>query len=385
MKNRTFSLVFCLLVASLLLTACTPTASSAPATTAEPTVTSSVATPTPLSTTNAMPAPLTITDSTGRAVSLPSVPQRIVITGKALIIIADAVYIFPEAPQRIMALGSASQGTSNFIALIDPDYAGKAMIQQDAGAEQIAALHPDLVILKSYLAETVGAPIQALGIPVIYVDFETPEQYPRDLVILGQVFQNEPRAAEVAAYYQFNVELIQQAVSDVDARPRVLMLYYNDRDGNVAFNVPPLNWMQTRIVEMAGGDPVWTDANPGNGWTKVTFEQIAAWDADQVFIIAYNKNPSDVVAGLKADPNWQALRAVQDGKLYAFPADLYSWDQPDTRWILGLTWLAGRLHPEQFPGLDITAEARTFYQTLYGLDAAFFEQNIRPTFKGDLP
>jgi iron complex transport system substrate-binding protein len=177
---------------------------------------------------------------------------------------------------------------------------------------------------------------------------------------------------------------IKQVIGSGGTKPRTLLLYYNDKDGKVAFNVPPLGWMQTQMVQVAGGDPVWGDANLGSSWTQVTLEQIAAWDADRIFIIAYNKNPSDVVTGLKADPNWQALRAVQEDQLYAFATDLYSWDQPDPRWILGLTWLAGKLHPELFPGLNITSEAQTFYQSLYGLDATFFEQNILPTFKGDL-
>lgn len=329
--------------------------------------------------------PILITDALGRQVSLPAAPQRIVITGKALVMITDAVYAFPEAPSRIVGLGNAGQGTSNFIALIDPDYPRKAVLENNAGAEQIAALQPDLVLLKSYLAESVGAPIETLGIPVIYVDFETPDQYSRDLAILGQVFQNEARAAELVAYYQSQVDAVQQAVQDVIEKPRVLLLYYSDKDGSVAFNVPPLAWMQTQMVQMAGGEIAWANANLSNGWTQVILEQIAAWDADEIFIISYNTSASDVVAGLATDPNWQALRAVQSGRLHAFPADLYSWDQPDTRWSLGLTWLAGRLHPQLFPDLDMLAEARSFYQILYGLDQDFFEQYILPTFKGDLP
>lgn len=340
---------------------------------------------TPLAMQSDDPAPIVVTDALERTVTLPAAPQRIVITGKALVMIADAVYTFPEARERIIGLGNAGQGSSNFIALIDPGYDQKAVLENNAGAEQIAALQPDLVILKSYLAESVGNPIEALGIPVIYVDFETPEQYNRDLTILGQVFQNEVRAAEIIAYYQSRVAQIQQATQAVSSRPRVLMLYYSDKDGTVAFNVPPLAWMQTQLVQLAAGDPAWADANPGNGWAQVTLEQIATWDADQIFVIAYNTNSADVVAELETDPNWQALRAVQAGKLHAFPADLYSWDQPDTRWVLGLTWLAGRLNPELFADLDITAEAQRFYQNLYGLDAPFFEENIYPTFKGDLP
>lgn len=327
---------------------------------------------------------IVITDALGRQVSLPAPPQRIAITGKALFMIADAAYIFPEAPVRIVGLGDAGQGTSNFIALIDPDYESKAILAE-AGAEQIAALKPDLVILKSYLAETVGKPIEEIGIPVVYVDFETPEQYARDLAIFGGVFQNPGRAAEVATFYQDKTAQIQQAIGENAATPRVLMLYYNDKDGGVAFNVPPAAWIQTRMVEIAGGDPIWTEANLGGSWTQVTLEQIAAWDADQIFIIAYRQNSADIVATLKADPTWQALRATQNGQLHAFPGDLYSWDQPDTRWLLGLTWLAGKLHPESFPDLDMTAETQAFYQTLYGLDTDFFDIHIRPTFMGDLP
>ena len=331
------------------------------------------------------PDRIVIIDALERQVTLPAAPQRIVITGKALFMIADAAYIFPAAADRIIGLGDAGQGANNFIALIDPQYEAKAVLAGDAGAEQIAALQPDLVILKSYLAETIGQPIEEIGIPVVYVDFETPEQYGRDLAIFGQVFQDSARAAEAAAFYRDKTTQIQQVVGENAAAPRVLMLYYNDKDGNVAFNVSPAAWIQSRMVEMAGGTPIWTEANLGGNWTQISLEQIAAWDADQIFIIAYRQDPTEVVATLKTDPNWQALRAVQQEQLHAFPGDLYSWDQADPRWLLGLTWLAGQLHPESFPDLDISAEAQQFYQNLYGLDTAFFETHIRPTFMGDLP
>jgi iron complex transport system substrate-binding protein len=325
---------------------------------------------------------ITIVDALDREVVLPAAPQRIVITGKALFMIIDAAYSFPGAMERVIATGSTQQGSENFIELIDPDYAEKAILESGTGAEQIAPLQPDLVILKSYLADSQGAPIEALGIPVIYVDFETPEQYDRDLAIFGQIFDDTDRAVEIAAMYRERVDSIKETVSAAE-KPSVLLLYYNNKDGNVAFNVPPMSWIQTQLVNIAGGDPVWEDANPGSGWTQVTLEQIAAWDADQIFIISYFSSSDEVVEGLEADPNWQEIRAVKDDNLYAFPIDFYSWDQPDPRWYLGLGWLAGKIHPDLFPSLDVIAEAQDFYQTLYGLDTAFFEQNIQPVMKGD--
>ncbi len=363
--KKLFPLFLIATLAGLILNACAPT----------PAVPQEASTP----------EPIVVTDALGREVTLPTAPQRIVITGKALFMIADAAYLFPQASERIAGMGYAGQGSSNFIALIDPDYESKTILERDAGAEQIAALQPDLVMMKSFLAKKVGAPIEALGIPVIYLDFETPEQYDRDLAILGQVFQDPERAAEVAAYYQNTTDEIRQALDGAESKPDVLILYHNTKDGNTAFNVPPETWMQTRMVSLAGGNPVWTEANLGKGWTEVTLEQIAAWDPDQIFIIDYWNDPSETVAQLQSDPTWSALRAVQEGNLHAFPGDLYSWDQPDPRWALGLRWTAAQLHPDRFPRFDIVAQAQEFYQNLYGLDADFFEANIQPAFRGDLP
>jgi iron complex transport system substrate-binding protein len=328
----------------------------------------------------------TVTDALGREVSFDAVPQRIVLAGKALFMVADAIYTFPEAGTNIAALGSTAQGSGNFIPMIDPTFEAKISLDSGAGAEQIAAAQPDCVITKSTNAETLGASLEAISIPVVYLDFETPDQYQRDLATLGQLFQNPDRAAQVAAFYQERVNSITDRVSALedDQKPRTLILYYSDKDNAVAFNVPPMNWMQTLLVTIAGGDPVWQDANPGSGWTKVSLEQVAAWNPDVILIVAYFNPVDDVVTKLKADAQWQALSAVTNDRIYGFPKDVYSWDQPDSRWILGLTWVAGKLHPDLFPDLDIQEEAQTFYNELYGMDDASFESNIQPILTGDV-
>lgn len=329
---------------------------------------------------------ITVNDALGREITFEQPPQRIVLAGKALFMVADAIYLFPEAGKNIVALGSTGQGSGNFIPMIDPTFADKISLASDAGAEQIAAAQPDCVIMKSSNAEKLGKPLEELNIPVVYLDFETPDQYKRDLATLGQLFQNPARAAEVAAFYQGKVDSISQTVSSLtdDQKPRTLILYYNEKDGAVAFNVPPLSWMQTLIVQMAGGRPVWADANPVDSWTKVSLEQVAAWNPDIIFIVAYFNPVDDVVASLKADPQWQALDAVKNDKIFGFATDVYSWDQPDTRWILGLTWAAGKLHPDLFANLDIVKEAQTFYQKLYGIDEATFQKDLQPLMSGDI-
>ncbi|RPH61892.1 MAG: molybdate ABC transporter substrate-binding protein, partial [Chloroflexi bacterium] len=147
-----------------------------------------------------------VTDALGRAVRFAKAPEKIVLAGKALFMVADAIYLFPEAGKRIVALGSTVQGTGNFIPMIDPTFSAKITLDSSAGAEQIAAAQPDCVIMKSSNASSLGKALEAVKIPVVYLDFETPDQYPRDLKTLGQLFQNPDQAAKLAAYYKGKAE-----------------------------------------------------------------------------------------------------------------------------------------------------------------------------------
>jgi iron complex transport system substrate-binding protein len=326
------------------------------------------------------PGGLVVTDALGRSVSLPGPARRIAITGRAGFMISDAAYAFPEARERLVAVGRGNQGSEGLAPLVDPGFAAKAVFGPETGPEQIAALAPDLVLMKRALASRMEGPLSALGIPAVFLDFETPADFTRDIEILGQVLGNAGRAREILGYYETRRSKVAAALAGLGtgARPRVLLLYRTERDGDVAFNVPPPAWMQTAIVELAGGRAIWTDTALGKGWTKVGFEQIAAWNADRILLVTYSGDANEVRARLSADPQWRELRAVRAGKLASFPGDLHSWDQPTTRWILGLLWLAKSLHPERLPGLDLRAEVRSFYRDIYAMDQAAFERHIAP-------
>jgi iron complex transport system substrate-binding protein len=331
---------------------------------------------------------LTVTDALTRTTTFAKPPERIVAAGKAVRLTVDTLYVFPEARQRVVALEGRSPSMLEFLALVNPGIEQVQFLERDAGPEQIVATRPDAVILKSYLADKLGQPLEQIGIPVIYVDLETPDQFLRDLASLGQLFGNPARAEEVRAFFQTRVDRVSQALTglDDDQRPRVLILQHSDQGGEVAFSVPPLAWIQTAVVEMAGGQAVWGEAGLGSGWSVVNLEQIAAWNPDVIGIISYTGDPGAVTETLKADPNWQALQAVQAGHLVAFPTDFtgYSWDQPDTRWILGLTWLAKQLHPDRFTKVDMRQEIYDFFGQLYGLDKASVDAGIVPVLRGDI-
>jgi len=328
---------------------------------------------------------LEIVDSTGHITALAETPMNIAIAGRATVMVQDAVFMFPEASERIVALESRNQSAFAFLPVVDPGIYDKEIFEKNVGPEQIAAAQPDLVILKSFMAESIGQPLEQLNIPVVYLDLETPEAFYADIEVLGQVFGDRERADEITRYYQDRVEEVEGLVGGAAKKPSVLLLRYNEDGGEVAFSVPPASWLQTRLVTSAGGQPIWSDIEGGNGWTIVNLEQIAVWDPEQIYLIDYAGGASEIAAGLKTDPIWKNLQAVQSDQLYAFAYDFYSWDQPDTRWILGLQWLATKMHPDLTPDLDILEEINSFYQTLYFLDQETIDTAVLPLLTGDLP
>jgi iron complex transport system substrate-binding protein len=345
----------------------------------------------PMATVDVNPEPIedasfTVVDALGREVFFERAPERIILTGRAWFLLVDALYAFPEADERLVAMGMTNQGTLDFFDLVDNNFEGKALLSHEVNTEEMAAQQPEVVFMKSYLAESAGKPLEELGIPVVYLDLETPEQYQRDLATIGQIFQNEARTQEVMDYFQMMTDQVTAETEDLsdEERPSVLLVYYNETDGQAAVQVPPLSWMQTTMIEMAGGRPVWNDIELGNGWTKVNFEQIAVWNPDKIFVVSYKMPVEDAMDALLYDPNWQALNALNSGEIYAFPGDYFSWDQPDTRWVLGLNWLATKIQPDLFSDVDIEEMTFDFYATLYGLDADAFD-NVISRISGDYP
>jgi iron complex transport system substrate-binding protein len=330
---------------------------------------------------------LTVTDALDRTVQLEGSPERITVAGRAALLVVDALYLFPEGRERLVALEKRGQNIEGFLAIVDANWGEKTILEQNAGAEQIAPTTPDLVIAKSAMAEELGPPLDAVAIPVFYVDLETPEQFERDLAALGEVLGDPGRAEEVAGFYQERLDRIAEATAGLaaDARPSVLLIEYSDEEGTVAFSVPPAGWLQTTIVELAGGEPIWTEASEGGGWTVVGLEQIAAWDPDQIYVVDYNGDSDGIVEELQADSRWQALAAVQAGSIYGFPGDFISWDQPDTRWILGLTWLFTKVQPGLAGDVDVMEEVRAFFGEMYSLDSSVVEDEIVPRLFGSLP
>jgi iron complex transport system substrate-binding protein len=380
MKLNTSKVIVFSLITILMLSACVPTQSTVNE--ANPSVQemdqSESGQPEPAEPVATL---LEFVDATGRQISLSNFPERIVVAGKATPYVLDTIYLFPDAAKKLAALEVRGFDTQAFLELVDPNVTVKNMLERDAGPEQIAQYQPDLVIVKNISLGKLGAALEEISIPVMGLNLETPAFFYEDIRALGKVFGNSERAEEIIAYYQDIEAQISEMMNGLQdsERPSVLVLQYSEDGGEISFKVPPASYLQTTMVQNAGGNPTWLDVDGGaDGWIQVGLEQIAVWNPEVIFVVNYAGDSVETAGQLLTSPTWEGLKAVENEQVYGFPADYASWDLIDPRWILGQQWLATILQPERTAEIDLQAQVVSFYEKLYGLSETQIEESILP-------
>ncbi|MEM2998563.1 MAG: ABC transporter substrate-binding protein [Thermoproteota archaeon] len=298
-----------------------------------------------------------------------------VITGAGSWPIVTVAYMFPNA--KNVLYGLRGEVDCPLFRMVDPSIESKIVPTTSAtpNVEEIVAMNPDVVILKSTMKLTIGDSLEELGIKVVYVDFENLNSYIRDLRVLGKVFRNDDIAEKIVKHYNETYNTVLSKSSIIKERRKVLFLYYSTKGGTVSFQVPGEGWLQTFMIEAAGGYALSRELAE-TGWNTVSFEQIARWNPDIIFLVTYSDSPSAVDAKnvLLRSPEWMKINAVMNGEVYAVPHDcgnigaLGSWDCPGSRWALGLEWMARKINPYLYSDLDIIIDAKNFYMKMYGLE-----------------
>lgn len=309
-------------------------------------------------------------DSLGREVILNEKPASIIIAGKATLIAADALSLFQDYRSSISAIGITNQGLGDFFSYLLPEIPATERLPHTVSAEEIAGLQPDLVIIKDRNYNSLGITLENIGFTVFSVYLEEADDYLREIHELGKLLDQENRADEINQAYATRLSHIRDNVSNLNTTQKedVLLLYTTISDGITSFQVPPESWIQTYLVKEAGANPAWAGIVGSENWQKVSFEQISQWDPDRIYIISY-KIPSNVFfEEIKFSPLWQELTAFKNNQIKSFPADYHNWAQPDTRWILGLQWLAWDLHQEIFSTTDMEQEIVDFYNEFYDIN-----------------
>jgi iron complex transport system substrate-binding protein len=304
-----------------------------------------------------LPVAVDVVDQGGVTVSVPQPVRRIV---SAYGVATYYVYTTGGGPRLVAAgyVGLGGPAAQDAMRRVDPNFdavfaAVSTLNQNEINIEEMAALQPDLVLAsaRTQWLDTVGE----LGIPILRFEGETPERLKDAMTLLGAVLGPDAayRARMFNTYYDQTLESILAQTGLIADPARV---YFS---GTEPLRVASGDMYQTAMIEAAGAVSVSKELT--GFWNDVNLEQVVLWNPDVIFVPTYG---GATVEAITDSAEWAILDAVQAGRVYQLPRFISPWDTPVPDSILGITWMAETLYPDQV-NLDCPVMARYFYRTFY--------------------
>lgn len=272
-------------------------------------------------------AALTVTDQTGRTVTLAAPPRRI-------------VSLVPGVTEMLFAIGAEEKliGVTDFC-----DFPAAARRKPRVGSmlapslETVVALQPDLVVATdSGNSDATRVQLERLRLPVYLVSPRGVADVFRTMEQLGTLTGQGARAAEAVAGLQRRVRAV---VERVAARPRPRVLYVVWPEPLI---VPGRGAAVSELIELAGGASVTADA--AEGYPRWSVEAAVA-GAPELIVLARHGAGTGPVSRDKWE-RFAGLPAIRTGRIHNVDGDLFHRFGP--RVVDALEILARLVHPEAF-------------------------------------
>jgi iron complex transport system substrate-binding protein len=242
------------------------------------------------------------------------------------------------------------------------------------GQQSGARLNPEAVIsagTQLFLSMTSSIPgkgdaadadaLQAQINAPVYVMNGSIEMFAENYRVFGKILGRGERAEELANYCDNVLSDVTAKVSRVQADKRIRLYYAQGHD---CLATEPEDSMHAEVFKYANARNV---ADVGNtavfGMTQVSMEQLLRWNPEIIAAqaVCYPK--------IMSDPDWSAISAVKNGRVYLIPDLPFSWVDrpPSVNRFLGIQWAANLLYPELYD-IDIARTAQEFYRLFYHID-----------------
>lgn len=178
--------------------------------------------------------------------------------------------------------------------------------------------------------------------------------------MIGTACNVQERANELTESYD-------KAIADLAAKLEGVEPARVYLGGNSAFlSTAGPAMFQDLLIRNAGAENVASEITD-TYWATVSYEQLLAWNPDAIILAPQAEYTVDDVLN---DPALADLDAVKNGKVYAMPNMIESWDSPIPSSYLGSIWMASVLYPDAVSTEDYTKACVDFYQQFYGFDAS---------------
>ena len=269
----------------------------------------------------------------------------------APLVAARGVAIANQPPQRVVSLygsyaeawaqagGTLVGATEDAVSERGMDL-GEAQIigtTKEPNLELVLALDPDLVLLSLDIAAQVSAAeaLEAAGVPCAAFRVDTWQDYARMMDVFTALTGRRDLYEAIVPPME---AVIAQTIASAQAQnaPTVLLLraYSTGVKAKADDNLAGAMLEDLGCINIAGKQPSLLE--------ELTLEAIVVEDPDCIFISVMGGDEEAALAvveeTLGQNPAWQGLTAVQEGRVYVLPRDLFHY-KPNARWAESYAYL----------------------------------------------
>ncbi len=291
---------------------------------------SQTSTPIPINTNDSITTtyPLTIKDYTGKEVTIPSEPQRI-------------ITFYPSNTEILFELGLADQVIA---VTVNDDYPINVQEKVEyifndgvnPNIEQALNLEPDLIVFGAHSDELINS-YAKLNIPVVKYNPQSINEVYQTIEDLGVITNTQEKAQQLLADMNKKEKEIEIKISNVnaDSKKKVWMEISTDlwTCGKDTF--------MDELIEKAGGINI-VDIP---GWVQYSEEEVLEKNPDVIFT-TYGYYDSNAVENVLTREGWDGVNAVRYNQVYDVDSNLVN--RPGPRIIDAIEVLARALYPDLF-------------------------------------
>ncbi|MGC0957072.1 ABC transporter substrate-binding protein [Pantoea agglomerans] len=316
-----------------------------------------------------------ITDQTGRQVTIPDRVDRIVVLQHQTL----NLLVQMNATDKIVGvMANWKQQLGDSYARLAPELNQKATLGDltHVDPEKLVALHPQVVFVTNYAPQEMIDSITALGIPVVAISLlhdepgEKAKMNPsiRDeemaydkglregITLIGEIVNKPAEAKALITATDEGRKIVSDRLKDVPAEKRIRAYMANPELTTYGSGkYTGLMMLHVGAVNVA--------AATVKGFKTVSMEQVIAWDPQVIFV--QDRYPS-VVNEINSSPQWQAIDAVKNHRVWLMPDYAKAWGYPMPEAMgIGELWMAKKLYPQKFQDVDMNKLANKWYQRFY--------------------
>jgi iron complex transport system substrate-binding protein len=263
-----------------------------------------------------------LTDETGRSVTVPDHPHRI-------------ICLVPSVTDSVLSLGAGD----DVVAISDyVKYPAEALKKPSVGSisnpsmETILSLHPDLVLgMPQSTQKSTLDQIEKFGTPVYLVDPHGIAGILHSILSLGQVTNREAQAASLVKSLDARITAVRESVR---GKPVIQVFAPVSYDPVITIGKGAFI---TEFIEAAGGLSITSDL--AKEWPQISMETVVARAPEALLLV---RGGGITVEILKTRPGWSGLAAVQNSRVYFVDKRM---EFPSPVAIDALEDLAKQFHP----------------------------------------